>query len=181
MTKIHPLVRDLYKRALVVGNDYPLGLDYVRRTWKDALRNPSNCPSCYVDADGRRQYQQDGGSVNESVTPIPYDEYTPEQEKELRRAVGKGRFMIREMIGVIQLKKYRSMKQRYDDTHNSSYYQKILQKAVDDHSVAVAEESSTSTTTSLNGILSQQQVNGSTNGNNHDGETDDLPNEFNKR
>jgi len=163
MKKIHPLVRDLYKRALVVGHDYPLGLDYVRRTWKDALRDPSNCPSCYVDAYGQQ--------------------YTVEQEKELRKAVGKGRFMIREMIGVIQLKKYRSMKQRYDDTNstsNYSNYQNILQKAADDHDVGAVEDSSTSTTTSPNEIFSQQQGNGSSS-NNHDSRTDDLPNEFNKR
>ena len=34
---MHPLVRDLYKRALFVGRDYPLGLDYVRRTWKQGI------------------------------------------------------------------------------------------------------------------------------------------------
>jgi len=27
---MHPLVRDLYKRFLLVGRDYPLGLNYVR-------------------------------------------------------------------------------------------------------------------------------------------------------
>jgi hypothetical protein len=40
---------------------------------------------------------------------------SPECERELRKAVGKGRYMIREMMGVIQLKKYRTMKRRYDD------------------------------------------------------------------
>lgn len=89
---MHPLVRDLYKRAIIVGRDYPLGLDYVRETWKKALRNPQNCPSFY----------------SENAQPR-------ECEKELRKAVGKGRFYVREMIGVIQLKKYRAMKQRYDD------------------------------------------------------------------
>mmetsp|Transcript_53563 Transcript_53563/g.130430 ORF Transcript_53563/g.130430 Transcript_53563/m.130430 type:complete len:160 (+) Transcript_53563:340-819(+) len=146
MKKIHPLVRDLYKRALVVGHDYPLGLDYVRRTWKDALRNPSNCPSCYLDACGQEQQ-----CFDDALTPVPYNEYTVEQEKELHKAVGKGRFMIREMIGVIQLKKYRSMKQRYDDSNrNFSKYQNILQEAADDHDVGVVEDSSTSTSTSPN-------------------------------
>ena len=27
---MHPLVRDLYKRFLIVGRDYPQGLPYVR-------------------------------------------------------------------------------------------------------------------------------------------------------
>lgn len=102
---MHPLVRDLYKRALVVGRDYPLGIDYTRRTWKEALRNPKNCPSCYGI-----QHVNDNGSVNQVVQLD-----NPNCEKELRKAVGRGRFMIREMIGVIQLKKYRTLKQRYDN------------------------------------------------------------------
>lgn len=87
---MHPLVRDLYKRAIYVGKDYPLGLDYVRKAWKEALRNPKNCPSCYTNP------------------PTPR-----ECEHEIRISVGKGRHMVREMIGIIQLKKYRAMKQRY--------------------------------------------------------------------
>jgi hypothetical protein len=101
---MHPLVRDLYKRALVVGRDYPLGLEYVRRTWKKALRNPENCPSCY---------DYNGSPV---VDPPP-----AECERELRKAVGKGRYMVREMIGLIQLKKYRSMKKRYDKDETINY------------------------------------------------------------
>ena len=96
---MHSLVRDLYKRALVVGRDYPLGLEYVRRTWKTAIRNQRNCPSCYLD--------------NLTSDPIACLD-APGCEKELRKAVARGRFMVREMIGVIQLKKYRTMKRRYD-------------------------------------------------------------------
>lgn len=91
---MHTLVRDLYKRALIVGRDYPLGLNYVRDKWKQAIRNPENCPSC---------------SYPLLSTP------SLECEKEIRKAVGKGRYMIREMIGVIQLKKYRTLKKRYDN------------------------------------------------------------------
>jgi hypothetical protein len=98
---MHPLVRDLYKRALHVGHDYPLGLEYVRRTWKKALRNVDNCPSCYCNS-------ADGSNIN--VPSLS----SQNCEKELHKAVGKGRFMVREMIGIIQLKKYRTMKQRYD-------------------------------------------------------------------
>lgn len=39
-------------------------------------------------------------------------------EKELKKAVARGRHMVREMIGVIQLKKYRTMKARYSDQAN---------------------------------------------------------------
>lgn len=90
---MHPLVRDLYKRALVVGRDYPhpRGLDYVRETWKKALRSESNF---------------DAKNPSLLADPILY-------EKELRKGVGKGRYAIREMIGVIQLKKYRVMRRRY--------------------------------------------------------------------
>jgi hypothetical protein len=111
-TKIHPLVRDLYKRALHVGKDYPLGMDYVRNTWKQALRNPENCPSCYT---------------NNGIPHLSRDHC----EQELHKAVGKGRYMIREMIGVIQLKKYRSMKQRYDAPDSDTEIRQILQHLQD--------------------------------------------------
>jgi len=35
---MHPLVRDLYKRILVVGKDYPLGLDWVKTKAKPWIR-----------------------------------------------------------------------------------------------------------------------------------------------
>ena len=89
---IHPLVRDLYKRALVVGKDYPhpRGLDYIREVWKKALRDPKNSASFESIQDPKLK------------------------EKQIRKAVGKGRYGIREMIGVIQLKKYRTLRRRYN-------------------------------------------------------------------
>ena len=88
---MHPLVRDLYKRAILVGKDYPhpRGLDYVREQWKKALCDPNNAT-----------YQ----SIDDPIL----------KEKELRKAIGKGRYAIREMIGVIQLKKYRTLRRRYN-------------------------------------------------------------------
>jgi hypothetical protein len=117
---MHPLVRDLYKRVILVGRDYPLGLDYVRRTWKRALRDPKNCPSCFGDAcHGNHQnnashnhHRAQDGAVSSS-SPSELCLYSPECERELRKAVGKGRYMVREMIALIQLKKYRIMNQRY--------------------------------------------------------------------
>jgi hypothetical protein len=100
---MHPQVRDLYKRVLHVGHDYPLGLEYVRRTWKKALRNVDNCPSCYSS-------DINTGNGNTTIPSLK----APNCEKELYKAVAKGRHMVREMIGIIQLKKYRTMKQRYD-------------------------------------------------------------------
>lgn len=73
-------VRNLYRRILVVGQDYPTGLDSVRTKAKAEF---------YKRAD---------------IT----------DEVELKRAVNYGRYMVKEMIGVIQLKKYRTIKQRYE-------------------------------------------------------------------
>ena len=78
---MHPLVRNLYRRILTVGRDYPTGLDAVReRAKREFLKN------AHV-----------------------------EDDLELRRCIAYGRYMVKEMIGVIQLKKYRSMRQRYAD------------------------------------------------------------------
>lgn len=114
---MHPLVRNLYKEVIHVGRDYPQGLDKVRKEWKKAIRNPENCPSCYNFV----RLQPDGGDNNIPSDCVPKKMHSkecpnPNCERELRKAVGKGRYMIREMIGVIQLKKYRSLRRRYDDS-----------------------------------------------------------------
>ena len=79
---MHPLVRDLYKRFLVVGRDYPHpeGLQYVRRKVKEAF---------FKNADLKT-------------------------DAEINKAIHKGRWWVKEMIGVIQLKKHRTMMKRYD-------------------------------------------------------------------
>ena len=101
---MHPLVRDLYKRVLHVGRDYPTGLAHVKQVWKTALRNPDNCPSCVTDPTSSAC------------------------EEEILRAVYKGRFMVKEMVGVIQIKKYRAMKARYgsDRTREDPVVQKAM-------------------------------------------------------
>jgi hypothetical protein len=76
---MHPLVRDLYKRFLVVGRDYPAGLDLVRAKAKEAFFKKSDLAT----------------------------------ELEIKRAVARGRWMVRELQGVVQLKKYREMRSRY--------------------------------------------------------------------
>jgi DNA-directed RNA polymerase specialized sigma24 family protein len=94
---MHPLVRDLYRRVLLVGRDYPAGLDYVKVTWKKAFRNPDNCPS-------------------------------KASQQELNKAVARGRHMVREMEGVIQLKKYRAMKKRYGQSADDPAIQQAMQR-----------------------------------------------------
>ena len=130
---MHPLVRKLYKEAIYVGRDYPLSLDKVRTEGKKAIRNSKNCPSCYnfvrsAKDDGNNRIgnstASDENGDDELTVAVPKrmhcEEYpNPDCERELRKAVGKGRYMIREMIGVIQLKKYRSLKRRYGDSDYS--------------------------------------------------------------
>lgn len=108
---MHPLVRDLHKRVLHVGKDYPTGLEHVKQVWKRALRNPNNCPSC-TGAD-------------------PSSSAAAACEEEILRAVHRGRFMVKEMIGVIQIKKYRAMKQRYDSSATGGGEDVVVQRALD--------------------------------------------------
>jgi hypothetical protein len=74
------LVRDLYRRFLLVGRDYPRGLAFVRAKAKAAF---------FANA----------GADDETVL----------------RAVAKGRWWVKEMVGVVQLGKYRAMRARYGD------------------------------------------------------------------
>lgn len=76
---MHPLVRDLYKRVLLVGRDYPLGLSYVREK-------------------ARAEF-----AAKSRIT----------DELELKKAVRDGRWRVKEMVAVIQLRKYRRLKQSY--------------------------------------------------------------------
>lgn len=81
-TTIHPLVRDLYKRVLLVGRDYPAGIEVVRRKAKE-------------------QFFANGSLSTET---------------EIKKAVARGRWYVRnEIVGVIQLRKYRQLKSRYYD------------------------------------------------------------------
>lgn len=72
-------MRDLYKRFLLVGRDYPLGLSHVREKAKQAFFK--------------------NRELTDSV--------------EIKKAIKRGRWMVRELIGVIQLKKYRTLNSRY--------------------------------------------------------------------
>ncbi|KAL7581511.1 hypothetical protein ACA910_022080 [Epithemia clementina (nom. ined.)] len=121
---MHPMVRNLYKRVLHVGRDYPTGLDHVKKVWKEALRNTKTCPSCYNDKDGSPllslSHSLSGGGTE---TTIP-----KECNEELLRAVHRGRHMVKEMIGVIKLKKYRAMKQRYGGEGGNLPLQQAMDK-----------------------------------------------------
>jgi hypothetical protein len=54
-------------------------------------------------------------------------------QEEILRAVHKGRYMVKEMIGVIQIKKYRAMRARYDkSSHNDEVndQDEVIQQAM---------------------------------------------------
>lgn len=79
--RMDPRVRDLYKRLITVGRDYPTGLSHVREKAKREFFKRANL--------------HDGLEIN--------------------RAINYGRHMVREMTGIIQFRKYRALKQRYED------------------------------------------------------------------
>ena len=95
MPSLTSLLSNPRNSALMVGRDYPHpdGLAHVRRKWKEALRDPANCRLV------------DGASPGAAR----------ENEKTIRKAVGRGRYVVREMEGTIQLKKYRTMRRRYGE------------------------------------------------------------------
>lgn len=65
--------------ALIVGKDYPHpdGLDYVRRKWKEGLRDPENCKLI---------------NKTERIS-LSDEEVTKENERIIRKAVGRGRYV----------------------------------------------------------------------------------------
>jgi hypothetical protein len=94
---MRPFVRDLYKRYLLAGRDYPGGMEVVRRKTKEQFMKNKNL----------------------------------KDEVEIRRAVQRGRlvyfallslylysfgrwYLKNELLGIIQFKKFRVMRSRYD-------------------------------------------------------------------
>ena len=65
--------------ALIVGKDYPHpdGLDYVRRKWKEGLRDPENCKLI---------------NKIERIS-LSDEEVAKENERIIRKAVGRGRYV----------------------------------------------------------------------------------------
>ena len=66
---------------MIVGKDYPHpeGLDYVRRKWKEAIRNKNNCQ--LLDENQR------------TTSSLSLEDITKENERIIRKAVGKGRYV----------------------------------------------------------------------------------------
>ena len=117
---IHPLVRDLYKRVLMVSKDYPSNdHQHVKSLWKTALRNPDNCPSWYTRTEVSTHQRNTSHDSNTTTTTTNNHRHRNDID-ELLHAVHRGRQMVQEMMGIIQLHKYRTMKQRYHRTTGST-------------------------------------------------------------
>ena len=99
----------MHHSAIIVGRDYPSpngeGLDYVRRKWTEAIRDPTNYRGLIAPPLNPHE-----DNKNDDITDIE-----EENERIIRKAVGRGRYMIREMEATIQFKKYRSMRRRYGE------------------------------------------------------------------
>jgi len=77
---MNPQVRDLYKRFLLAGRDYPKGLEFVRRKAKEGFEEQRHL----------------------------------KDEVDIKKAVAKGRWWVRELNAVTKLAKYRRMRERYE-------------------------------------------------------------------
>ena len=73
------MVRDLYKRFIVAGENYPRGLPYVREQAKKAFFG------------------------NSGLT----------DEVEVKKAIHKGRYWVKEIVAISKLHKYRALKKNY--------------------------------------------------------------------
>ena len=116
-------VRNLYKRIIITGRDYPAGLDYVRQKAKAEfakrahIRDDVEARATPLARHSARAAQHVGAlwqayfRHRASRADPPACAACPQ----LKRAVHYGRWMVKEMIGVIGLKKYRTMKARYSD------------------------------------------------------------------
>lgn len=104
---MHPLVRDLYKRFVVAGAHYPTG------GWTavcSASANPAmflnitlHTPRCCAWLAQIRPRIKAGFQENADLT-----EYT-----DIARAVGRGRWCVRELHALHELHRYRALKKRY--------------------------------------------------------------------
>ena len=116
---IHPLVRDLYRRFLVIP--HPLGRAYVRDRAKAAILENAHLkapPRVPVRVSGESDCGEGGNDdligsrrrarrAISSETGVSIDE---EGEDAFMRAVYKGRWWAKEMAGVVQLAKFRALR-----------------------------------------------------------------------
>ena len=118
-------VRNLYKRVLLAGRDYPLGLDYVRQKAKAEFAKRAHIRDD-VEARAIPSARRTEAPWHAPTVP-PSSRHGARLHRadprvrarracsQLKRAVHYGRYMVKEMIGVIGLKKYRTLKARYSD------------------------------------------------------------------
>ena len=94
-------------RAILVGRDYPHpeGIEHVRRKWKEAIRNPNNYPgfvdiisapahnAVAADVPGVVEKDRLGRAAILPTAPEELEEIEQENERILRKAVGRGRYV----------------------------------------------------------------------------------------
>ena len=95
---MHPKVRDLYKRFLLVGRAYPQGLAYVRCRVKEAFRSTA-LPFASSPFLASSSFEKTSQSEENDVA--------------LNKALAKGRYWVRELQAISSLHKYRQMNKRY--------------------------------------------------------------------
>ena len=78
---MHELVRNLYKRFILAGKSYPLGLSHIREKVKEEFFK------------------------NKNISKL--------DELEIKRAVARGRYSVKEIQKFSQFHKYRSISKRY--------------------------------------------------------------------
>lgn len=93
--------------AILVGRDYPHpeGIEHVRRKWKEAIRNPNNYPgfvhiisapahnAVAADVPGVVEKDRLGRAAILPTAPEELEEIEQENERILRKAVGRGRYV----------------------------------------------------------------------------------------
>lgn len=114
---MHPQVRDLYKRFMVIGADYPHpeGLAYVKRKVKDAFWSKAHltdevkrviivkCSCCTTIP---LPCCQNFTFLHTEKLRLSTHPHTRLQ-KDILKAVGHGRYVCRETLAFMQFKKYR--------------------------------------------------------------------------
>ena len=62
-----------------------------------------------------RDYPQGLSYVRENAKKAFFQNASLTEEDDIMRAVAKGRWWVKELIGIVQLRKYRTLRQRYGD------------------------------------------------------------------
>ena len=114
LSRMNPRVRDLYKRFLIVS----------------VLTRPADCAYAYSKLGDLthgcsigclqvgRDYPLGLSSVRDQAKKGFFAQSHLTTEADVNKAINVGRYYVREMIALIQLKKYRALRGRYEGSTN---------------------------------------------------------------